>query len=90
MAIEAAREAFTFEAGKVPEIGVYANAFESQSRQSAANEGVSTTRDDLDTEAYLHFARQWISSGATIVGGCCGVGTDHVRLLAAELKAIGR
>lgn len=32
-------------------------------------------------------ARHWHSSGATIFGGCCGLGPDHVEALSKEFRA---
>ncbi|KAL4530149.1 hypothetical protein Ndes2526A_g04880 [Nannochloris sp. 'desiccata'] len=39
-------------------------------------------------EAYLKYARQWTSEecGATIVGGCCGIGPEHIAQLEAHLR----
>ena len=34
-------------------------------------------------------ARAWIDAGARIVGGCCGTHPEHVRALAASLRATG-
>ncbi len=31
-------------------------------------------------------AQRWIEAGATIVGGCCGIGVEHIRRLADSLK----
>ncbi len=30
---------------------------------------------------YLRYAREWVGLGAQIIGGCCGVGLQHVELL---------
>lgn len=64
-------------------VGVYANAFvEVQSAPgSAANETLSVLRDDLTPERYAAFAQEWISAGATIVGGCCGITPEHIHSL---------
>jgi S-methylmethionine-dependent homocysteine/selenocysteine methylase len=35
---------------------------------------------------YLEFAREWVASGAQIVGGCCGTTPDHIALLASRLR----
>jgi S-methylmethionine-dependent homocysteine/selenocysteine methylase len=40
-------------------------------------------RQDLSPEKYLEFAQQWKSLGASIVGGCCGIGTEHILALKA-------
>jgi homocysteine S-methyltransferase len=34
-------------------------------------------------------ARAWIEAGATIVGGCCRMGPDHIRAMAAMIAVIG-
>ena len=49
---------------------------------SAATEAV--TPAELATQA-----RAWIEAGARIVGGCCGTTPQHIRALAASLKATG-
>lgn len=70
-----------------PAIGVYANAFAPHSAaRHEANEGLSALRDDLDPPDYAAFARRWQLAGATIVGGCCGVGPDYIAALAAALS----
>ena len=32
-------------------------------------------------EAYAAHVRCWVQGGASVVGGCCGVGPTHIRLL---------
>ncbi len=44
-------------------------------------------RTDLSPAAYADFAMGWVDQGATIVGGCCEVGPDHIAELAARLRA---
>ncbi|ARO26530.1 homocysteine S-methyltransferase [Rhizobium sp. S9] len=63
------------------EIGVYANAFEGETGEAAANEGLHDTRDDLNDDAYSRFACSWAEAGATIIGGCCGIGAVHIHRL---------
>lgn len=68
-------------------LGVYANAFdESQDDDGAANETVSTIRADLDPPHYCGWAAGWAAKGASIIGGCCGIGTEHIHHLAHHLK----
>ncbi|MDG1001027.1 MAG: homocysteine S-methyltransferase family protein, partial [Pseudomonadales bacterium] len=38
---------------------------------------------DLTPQDYLVFAQQWKALGATIIGGCCGIGPEHIALLDA-------
>ena len=44
---------------------------------------------DFDTviapDAYLAEARKWVALGARAVGGCCGIGPAHIRLLGERL-----
>ena len=42
--------------------------------------------DQVSPDAYLADARRWVEAGAAIVGGCCGVGVEHIRALAEGLK----
>ena len=63
-------------------IGVYANAFPPQPKQAVANDGLDPIREDLTPQTYLQFASQWTERGASIVGGCCGVGPEHISALA--------
>ena len=46
-------------------------------------------RQDFIPEAYADFAMDWVASGATIVGGCCEVGLDHIKELAKRLIDTG-
>jgi len=73
--------------GATTEIGVYANAFQEETAGEKANEGLSSMRAELDGEGYLRFARAWVAAGATMVGGCCGIGADQIGRLADELKS---
>ncbi len=41
--------------------------------------------DIIPPEDYLAQARKWVEMGAQVVGGCCGIGPDHIRLLAEKL-----
>ncbi|KFI29810.1 homocysteine S-methyltransferase family protein [Paenirhodobacter enshiensis] len=68
-------------------LGVYANAFaNSQDEDGAANETVSTIRADLDPPHYCGWAENWTARGASVIGGCCGIGTEHIHHLADHLK----
>ena len=44
------------------------------------------TKDASAAEHYLNFARDWGRSGATLIGGCCGTGPQHI----AALKSLRR
>jgi homocysteine S-methyltransferase len=46
-------------------------------------------RIDLGPAAYADMAMTWVDAGATILGGCCEVGPDHIAELARRLRAAG-
>jgi S-methylmethionine-dependent homocysteine/selenocysteine methylase len=64
------------------QIGVYANAFPPKPAEHEANTGFSPIRPDLTPERYKQFADEWANEGASIIGGCCGVGPEHIAALA--------
>lgn len=66
-------------------VGVYANAFPAQGDAEEANSNLHEIRKDLTPEGYLRFAREWAQRGADIIGGCCGIGPEHVAALRAGL-----
>lgn len=72
-----------------PAIGVYANAFapHSHDHEPQANAELSDLRQDLDPPAYLAFARRWHDAGASIIGGCCGIGPAYIAALSSALRA---
>lgn len=84
-AVTQAAAAFGQRGREIP-LGVYANAFEPRTRKGAANEGLSETRGELTPERYLAFAEEWADNGASILGGCCGIGAEHIRRLAEGLR----
>ena len=67
------------------ELGAYANAFPPQPKNAAANDTLNEVRDDLTPPAYLLWAQKWQAQGATLIGGCCGIGPDHIQELSQHL-----
>lgn len=65
-------------------IGVYANAFPPQSEDATANETLLPIREDLDPEGYLGWVQEWLDQGAAIIGGCCGIGPEHIAAIAGS------
>jgi S-methylmethionine-dependent homocysteine/selenocysteine methylase len=82
-AVRAAATAIATSRQPQARIGVYANAFTPEPASDEPYAGISTFREDLGPERYLEWARLWVASGATIIGGCCGIGPEHI----ARLKA---
>ena len=48
-----------------------------------------SARKDLSPKVYAEFACQWVEAGATIIGGCCEIGPEHISFLCQQLKANG-
>ena len=80
-AIDAARDTFE-RLGVQIHIGAYANAFPPHPKEATANDGLDELRADLDPAGYLVWARDWQQRGLSMIGGCCGIGPEHI----AELK----
>lgn len=72
--------------GATLKIGCYANAFPPQSEDAEANGALSDIRADLDPKGYLAFAHDWQKRGADIIGGCCGIGPEHIAAINAALR----
>jgi S-methylmethionine-dependent homocysteine/selenocysteine methylase len=87
-AVDAARAVLTA-AGRAGadgvRVGVYANAFVPQRVDAQANSGYTEVRADLDPPGYLQWAADWVSRGASVVGGCCGIGPEHIAELSKRL-----
>eukprot|EP01052_Picozoa_sp_SAG31_P000659 SAG31_NODE_19_length_35031_cov_42.510707_10_plen_185_part_00 len=56
-------------------LGGYANGF------LTADSGSGEYDQDLTPEQYTLHVRNWVSNGATIVGGCCGIFPTHIEHL---------
>ncbi|MBC2654012.1 homocysteine S-methyltransferase family protein [Pseudomonas sp. MSSRFD41] len=83
-AIDAARATFE-RLGAQIHIGAYANAFPPQPKEATANDGLCPLREDLDPPGYLQWAIDWKQRGASHLGGCCGIGPEHIAVLARQL-----
>lgn len=62
-------------------VGAYANGFTGIAdafNEIGATVDILTARKDLGPEAYAEFAADWVSKGASMVGGCCEVGPAHI------------
>ena len=72
-------------------VGGYANAFQPLPDdyvmgQGAGEDGETPLRDDLGVQRYLETARGWRAAGASVIGGCCGIGPDHIAALRQGLS----
>ncbi|MFS0825217.1 homocysteine S-methyltransferase family protein [Pseudomonas phoenicis] len=84
-AIDAAKAVFA-RLGVDIAIGAYANAFPPQPKDATANDGLDELRDDLDPPGYLRWTQDWRARGASLLGGCCGIGPEHIAQLKANLR----
>ena len=85
-ALQMAKDSIDREGGK-QRLGVYANAFAPKQVHKQANAELRGIRQDTTPENYLTWAQQWRDTGADIIGGCCGIGSEHIAKLAAGLAA---
>ena len=72
--------------------GAYANGFTHISAgflKAKPTVDALSARTDLGPQDYARFVMGWIGQGATIVGGCCEVGPEHIAELARQLRAAG-
>jgi S-methylmethionine-dependent homocysteine/selenocysteine methylase len=42
--------------------------------------------DMISPEDFVDEAQQWLDMGARLIGGCCGIGPEHIRLLKGRLR----
>ena len=61
--------------------GAYANTFKPIKTNQKANTDETIVREDTTPEVYLKFTLKWKKLGATIIGGCCGIGPEHIKAL---------
>ncbi|MEM6987925.1 MAG: homocysteine S-methyltransferase family protein, partial [Pseudomonadota bacterium] len=67
--------------------GGYANAFTPRAADAEANSDVAPLRDEITPERYADSVMAWVDDGATLVGGCCGIGPEHIAVLRRRLDA---
>jgi len=67
-------------------IGAYANSFSERKRSHQANALLSELRDDVTPARYLDYVKSWIAAGASTVGGCCGIGPEHIKAISEFLE----
>ncbi len=60
-------------------LGVYAHAF-------ALVDGEPTHDGVITPDEYAAYVPSWMASGATMIGGCCGIGPDHLRKVAEIVR----
>ena len=88
---EAVDQAIPLLANNKTPVGAYANGFTRISPAFKESETVASvaeleSRTDLSPSKYADFAQNWIDHGATIIGGCCEVGPNHIAELTRRFK----
>ena len=68
-------------------IGCYANRMNEVSPEWTLDNDINTgSRTDLGTEVFVEMSRQCVAAGATIIGGCCGIGPADIAALSNALQ----
>ena len=63
-------------------IGGYPNVFNVPDGWTLDND-VQVSVRDLSVEKFLEFAKEWQNLGASIIGGCCGMGPEFIKAISA-------
>jgi S-methylmethionine-dependent homocysteine/selenocysteine methylase len=67
-------------------IGAYANGFVSvDSLYPGDTVEELKTRQDMSPQQYAEHAISWAHNGASIIGGCCEIGPEHIKALHSKL-----
>eukprot|EP00884_Botryococcus_braunii_P009233 jgi/Botrbrau1/18310/Bobra.0179s0039.1 len=78
-------------------IGAYPNGFKTSTSEwlsEGHTSGVLAPPEDYDENGMLtpqaagKHAVQWVRAGASIVGGCCGLGPPHIQAISKAVKAL--
>lgn len=67
-------------------IGAYPNRISIPSGWTLDNEVPTGLRTDLNVDAFCNFAEEWAAEGATIIGGCCGIGPEYIEAVHHRLN----
>ena len=66
-------------------LGAYPNRHSVPEGWTLDNE-MQSPRRELSAEAFVNYALQWRRLGASIIGGCCGIGPGHIAAAAERLQ----
>lgn len=72
--------------------GGYANGFHhiTEEYDPDATTTLLGTREEVDPVRYADTVESWLDIGATVVGGCCEIGPDHIAEIGSRLDRRGR
>lgn len=77
------------------QVGASANGFKTSTSEwlgAGTTPSMKVADEDYDAndvitpEAYAAYAKQWIKLGASILGGCCAVGPQHIKHMREVVK----
>ena len=76
-------------------IGGYANTFtpipeDWELDGEKETDGLLTLRSDLNPENYAAHVTEWLKTGATVVGGCCGTRPSHIAKIRSNIDTYAR
>lgn len=75
---------------KQRKIGAYANGFISvDSLYPGDTVEELEMRQDMSPQQYAKHAMDWVRNGASIIGGCCEIGPEHIKALYSSLCSEG-
>jgi len=88
---EAIDQAMAIVSGRTERFGAYANGFHSvDALKPGGTVDVLAAREELTPDVYATMALGWLDQGATLLGGCCEVGPDHIAALATAVSERGK
>lgn len=67
-------------------MGAYPNRLSIPDGWTLDNEVPTGYRLDLDVATYVEYANRWAQNGASIIGGCCGIGPEYISALRDSLR----
>lgn len=67
-------------------IGAYPNSYHVPEGWTLDNEKSMGGRDMEEAE-FIGYSQEWLAKGASIIGGCCGIGPEHIQAMSRRLKS---
>lgn len=68
-------------------LGAYPNLMHIPAGWTLDSETVKTGYRSMELAEFVEFTRRFVDAGASIIGGCCGIGPDYIRALADSLRS---
>ena len=65
--------------------GAYSNRYNEIRKDYKLELKSTTLKEDLSPEMYTEAVKSWVEKGATIVGGCCGIGPEYIHHICQNL-----